>query len=145
MPKFKPGQSGNPRGRPKGPMASTKLRDAIGNDLHAIVAALVERAKNGDVQAAGLLFSRTLPPLRPQSDAPDVALAGETLDERADAIISAALAGKLSPTGAAELMGLLSQQARIQEISELAERLERIEQALKLEGGGVFHPQGAKK
>jgi hypothetical protein len=61
-------------------------------------------------------------------------LAGITLDERAEAITSAALAGELSPTGAAELMSLLAQQARIAEVTELAERLERIENSLKLEG-----------
>lgn len=134
MAKFKPGQSGNPRGRPRGPMASTKLREVIGKDLHAIIAALIEKAKDGDTAAAALLFSRTLPPLRPMSDTPDTPLPGMTMDERAEAVASAALAGQISPTGATELMGLLAQQARIAEISELAERLERIENALKLEG-----------
>lgn len=133
--RFKPGQSGNPAGKPRGcKHATTKLREAIAADLHAIVAALVERAKEGDTSAAALLFSRTLPPLRPQSDPPDTAIAGTTLDERAEAVTSAALAGQISPTGATELMGLLAQQARIHEVSELAERLERIENALKLEG-----------
>jgi hypothetical protein len=133
--KFKSGQSGNPRGKLPGTKhASTRLRDAISTDLHAIVAALVEKAKAGDTGAAALLFSRTLPPLRPQSDPPDVSLVGTTLNERAESITGAALAGQISPTGATELMGLLTQQARIHEVSELAERLERIENALKLEG-----------
>ena len=135
MSRFKPGESGNPKGKPKGCRhASTKLRDAIATDLHAIVAALVDKAKCGDTSAAALLFSRTLPPLRPQSDPPDVALPGETLTERAEAVAAATLAGDLSPTAATELMALLIQQARIVEIGELADRLERIEIALKLEG-----------
>lgn len=135
MPRFKPGQSGNPAGKPKGAKhASTKLRDAIAKDLHVIVAALVEKAKGGDTGAAALLFSRTLPPLRPQSEPPDLQLPGTTLDERAESVTRCALAGEISPTGAAELMSLLTQQARIHEVSELAERLERIENALKLEG-----------
>lgn len=134
MPKFQPGQSGNPRGRPRGPMVSTKLREVIGKDLHAIVAALIEKAKDGDTAAAALLFSRTLPPLRPMSDTPDSPLSGTTLDERAEAVTTATLAGELSPTAASELMTILAAQARIAEVSELAERLERIENALKLEG-----------
>ena len=135
MAKFKPGQSGNPRGKLPGTKhASTKLRDAIANDMQAIIAALVDKAKDGDTSAAALLFSRTLPPLRPQSDPPDVDLPGTTMDERAEAITAAALAGDLSPTGATELMNLLALQARIAEVGDLAERLERIEIALRLEG-----------
>ena len=135
MARFKPGQSGNPSGKPKGVKhASTKLRDAIACDLHTIVAALVEKAKDGDTAAAALLFSRTLPPLRPQSEAPDTPLRGVSLDERAEAISSATLAGQISPTTAAELMSVLTAHARITEISELAERLERIETALRIEG-----------
>lgn len=132
---FVKGKSGNPAGKPKGTRhKSTKLRDAIASDMTAIIAALVEKAKDGDTSAAALLFSRTLPPLRPQSDPPDVDLPGITMSERAEAITAAALAGDLSPTGATELMSLLAQQARIAEVTELAERLERIENSLKLEG-----------
>lgn len=87
MARFKAGQSGNPRGKPPGTKhASTRLRDAISADLHAIVAALVEKAKDGDTSAAALLLSRTLPPLRPQSELPDVDLPGNTLIERAEAV-----------------------------------------------------------
>lgn len=135
MSRFKKGQSGNPTGRPAGiPSPTAKLRNVISDDLPAIIATLVEKAKDGDISAAALLFSRTLPPLRPQSEPPEVDLPGTTMEQRAEAITAAALAGELSPTGAAELMGILAQQARITEITELAERLERIENALKLEG-----------
>jgi hypothetical protein len=134
MTRFRPGQSGNPRGKPRGTKhQSTKLRDAIAADLHVIVATLVEKAKEGDTGAAALLFSRTLPPLRPQSEPPEAALQGESLTERAEAVTAATLAGELSPTSATELMALLGQQARIVEISELAVRLERIEAALRIE------------
>lgn len=135
MARFEPGRSGNPKGKPRGTKhVSTKLRDAIASDLHAIVAALIEKAKDGDTGAASLLFSRTLPPLRPQSDPVDAELPGNTPDERAESVINAALAGKISPTAASEIIGLLTQQCRIKEIGELSERLERIENALKLEG-----------
>lgn len=135
MTRFKPGQSGNPKGKPKGTKhASTKLRDAIASDLHAIVGALIEKAKDGDTAAASLLFSRTLPPLRPMSEVPDVPLPGATLEERAEAVTAATMAGDLSPTAATELMAILTAQARIAEITEIADRIERIEQALKLEG-----------
>lgn len=135
MSRFKPGQSGNPKGKPRGTKhASTKLRDVIAADLQSIVGTLVSRAKGGDVQAASVLLSRCLPALKPQSDPPDEPLAGVSLTERAEAIAAASLAGELAPSTAAELMSVLMQQARISEIGELSERLERIENALKLEG-----------
>jgi hypothetical protein len=135
MSRFKPRESGNQKGKPKGCRhASTKLRDAIAADLHIIVAALVEKAKQGDTGAAALLFSRTLPPLRPQSEPPEIVLSGETLTKRAEVVTAATLAGELSPTAATELMALLAQQARIVEVGELSDRLERIENVLKLQG-----------
>lgn len=134
MSRFQKGQSGNPKGKPRGcKHGSTKLRDAITNDLHAIVAVMIDKAKGGDTAAAALLFSRTLPPLRPQSEASDVQLNGKTLNERAESIAAATLAGQISTTTAGEMMTLLTQQARIIETSELAERLERIEAALKIQ------------
>ena len=52
------------RGNPLGPMVA-KLRSCLLNsvsedDMRAIVAALVEKAKRGDVSAASLLFDRCL-------------------------------------------------------------------------------------
>ncbi len=135
MSRFKPGQSGNPKGKPRGTKhASTKLRDVIAADLPSIVGTLVSRAKDGDVHAASVLLSRCLPALKPQSDPPDAPLSGTSLSERAEAIAAASLAGELPPSTATELMTVLMQQARISEVSELAERLERIENALRLEG-----------
>lgn len=133
MSRFKPGQSGNPKGKPRGTKhASTKLRDVIAADLPSIVGTLVSRAKDGDVQAASVLLSRCLPALKPESCTPDRPLSGTSLSERAEAIAAASLAGELAPSTAAELMSVLMQQARISEIGELTERIARIEAALQL-------------
>lgn len=129
---FKPGKSGNPKGRPKGiPNPSAVLRQQIAEHIPEIINTLVVSAKGGDTQAASLLLSRCLPPVKPQTEGPGVALPGQTIVERAEAIADAAMSGALSPTAAGELMGILGQQARIQEFSEFAERLERLEAALK--------------
>ena len=80
---FKPGKSGNPKGRPKGiPNPQARIRQAIADDIPQILGVLRERALDGDVQAAALLISRCLPPLRPESAAQAVEVAGESLNVR---------------------------------------------------------------
>ena len=66
-PKFKPGQSGNPNGRPKDKTPAALLRKSIIGDIPAIINTLVELAKGGDVQAAKVLLDRVCPTLKPQA------------------------------------------------------------------------------
>ena len=49
---------------------------------------------------------------------------------RAEEVVTAAMAGNISPTAAGELIGVLAAQAKIVEISELAERMAAIEARL---------------
>lgn len=125
--RFQPGQSGNPTGRPKGiPNPQAKLRKAIEEHVPEIITRLAQAARDGDVAAASLLLSRCLPPVKPESftqPIPD----GGGMAGRAEQIAAEAMAGNLSATAAAELMGVLANQAKIIEISELAERLAALE------------------
>ena len=58
--RFKPGQSGNPGGRPKGISMSKVLTDELSvEEARKVIRAVVRRAKKGDVKAASLLFDRT--------------------------------------------------------------------------------------
>ena len=128
MTKFQKGRSGNPKGRPAGiPSPTAKLRNIIADDLPGILAALVEKAKDGDVGAANLLLSRCLPPLRPQSEADEIPTSGTTLAERAESVVGAALAGAISPTVAAELMAVIGKHSQIIETAELERRITALE------------------
>ena len=95
--------------------------------MPGILAALVEKAKDGDVGAANLLLSRCLPPLRPQSEADEIPTSGTTLAERAESVVGAALAGAISPTVAAELMAVIGKHAQIIETAELERRVTALE------------------
>ena len=63
--RWKRGQSGNPGGRPKGVGSVAELRASIGEALPDVIAAIVKKAKDGDIAAARLLIERVIPPLRP--------------------------------------------------------------------------------
>jgi hypothetical protein len=61
--RFKPGQSGNPGGRPKGTLLDKTLVELLeadgGRHYRAIAEKLIAKAKSGDVRAARLIAERT--------------------------------------------------------------------------------------
>jgi hypothetical protein len=128
--KFKPGQSGNPKGRPKDKTPATVLRKSIADDMPDIISKLVELAKGGDVQAAKVLLDRVCPTLKPQAMPISVPVNG-TLSEQGGEIIKATLAGQIPPDIGAQLITALSNQGKLLELQELTERLQRIEKQLE--------------
>ena len=60
---FRPGQSGNANGRPKGasPLLTGKIRSLVERDAVEIVKAIIERAKTGDVEACRIFCRFLLP------------------------------------------------------------------------------------
>ena len=128
--KFKPGKSGNPKGRPKGIKdRRTQWRDTLRKELPDLLTKLVQMAKEGDPQALKLILDRVAPPLRAQSEPveiPTLAAAG-TLTERAQAVITAVADGALSTDAASDLLAALANVARITEIDELAARVAALE------------------
>ena len=104
---FKPGQSGNPRGRKPGTGEVSKLRASIAAHIPDIVAKLVESAKAGDAQAARLLLERVLPPMKAAEQPAPINLPSGTLSDQGRAVLAAAGGGDLSPGQAAQLLSVL--------------------------------------
>ena len=127
---WKPGQSGNPKGRPPGVGDVSKLRAAIAARVPELLAAMMTRALEGDVGAARLLLERAIAPLKGIEQAVTLQLpTAGTLTAKAAAVLSAAAAGELAPGQAAQLIAALGTLAKIQEVDELAARIEKLEAA----------------
>ena len=126
MPKFQPGQSGNPAGRPRGAGTIGKLRTAIEKDAPGIIARLVQAALAGDTQAASVLLSRILPPLRP-TQAPIPGLTIASLDAAPEAVLAALARGALTTDQVTAISQLVSALARAKEITELESRISALE------------------
>ena len=126
---WKPGQSGNPAGKPVGSGELQKLRAAIGEHMPEIINQLVTAARGGDIQAARLILERVLPPMKAIEQAVELELPdGGTLTVKAAAVLSAAAAGVLAPGQAAQLIAALGTVAKISEIDELASRVAALEE-----------------
>jgi len=125
---WKPGQSGNPAGRPPGVGEVSKLRAAIGERVPELLAALMTKALEGDVGAARLLLERAIAPLKGIEQAVTLQLPNDgTLTAKAAAVLSAAAAGELAPGQAAQLIAALGTLAKICEVDELAARITALE------------------
>ena len=126
--KWKPGQTGNPKGRPPGQSEITRIRASLAGDVPEILAGLVTAAKGGDVQAARLILERILPPVKAIEQAVELQLPNDgTLTAKASAVLSAAAAGELAPGQAAQLIAALGTLAKISEVDELAARITALE------------------
>ena len=122
------GQSGNPKGRPPGVSAVTKMRESLAGDVPDILAGLVAAAKGGDVQAARLILERVLPALKPAEQAQALSLPNGTLTEQGRAVLASVAAGQLAPGQGAQLLTGIGTLARVVEIDELAKRINKLEE-----------------
>ncbi len=129
---FKPGQSGNPNGRPKGTKnISTRLLSELESDLPELLEATKAKALEGDTGALRLLLERMIPAKKSESKAisiPNLAKA-KTLTEKAEVIIQAIGNGDLPPDVGSQLISSVGSVAKIIEIDELVKRIESLENA----------------
>ncbi|MBK5204062.1 MAG: hypothetical protein JJD98_01230 [Polaromonas sp.] len=126
---WKPGQTGNPKGRPPGQSEITRLRAAIAEHVPSIIEQLVTAAKGGDMQAARLILERVLPPVKAIEQAVELQLPdGGTLTAKGRAVLSAVAGGELAPSQGAALLGAIGTLARVTEIDEMEARLTKLEE-----------------
>ena len=137
-PGWKKGQSGNPRGRPKGSRNKATLLAiaAMEGELTDVVKVVIDAAKGGDMAAARLVVDKLIPTTRerPLSIAlPDVTSVDDCATAQAKVLATVAT-GEILPGEGETLAGLIEHQRRSLETSDLAARMTALEEQLKERG-----------
>lgn len=133
MSKFRPGQSGNPSGRPKGRTLADELRKTVTPRFREVVGVIVDRALDGDMQAASLLLSRLVPPLRPVAEPIQFEAGGNPI-AKAEAVIDAMAAGDLTPDEAKATIGAIHEAAKVRETHETNRQIELLHLSILKQG-----------
>lgn len=128
--RWKPGQSGNPKGRKPGTGEVGRIRASIAARVPELLAAMMARALDGDVGAARLLLERAVAPLKAAEQPQALSLPDGTLTDQGRAVLAAVAAGELAPGQGAQLLAAIGALARVAEIDELAARVAALETGL---------------
>ena len=129
---WKPGQSGNPKGRKKGTRnkATLAAQALLDGEAESLTRKAVELALQGDTTALRLCLERLVPPCREAPvifDVPAIKTAADAV-KAMGALLEAVAEGRLTPTQGTALAGMIETFRRTLETEDLARRLALIEE-----------------
>ena len=132
---WKPGQSGNPKGKPHGTRnkATQMVLGLMEGSAEEITHAVLTAARAGDLSAAKMVLERLAPPMRERPiniELPATASA-QGCSEAQDAILQAVGAGDLLPGEGVALAGIVENRRRAIETVALDERITALEKDAK--------------
>ena len=128
---WKPGESGNPAGKPRGTRckATVAAQALLDGESEALTRKAVDLALAGDMTALRLCLERIVPP---RKDSP-ILVELPSMENAADipaamsSILAAVAAGELSPSEGTAVAGLVELNRRALETSELEQRIAALE------------------
>lgn len=128
---FKPGQSGNPAGRPKGARHATTLAvEALLEGEHEkLTRAAIDKALEGDTTALRLCLDRIAPARRdsPVSFSLPAVETAQDAVAASSALLAAVASGEVTPDEAGRIMSLLSAHKSLVEAGDLEARIAALE------------------
>ena len=128
---WKPGQSGNPSGRPVGARHKTTLavEALLDGEADTLTRKAIELAQAGDLTALRLCLDRIAPPRRDRPVSlplPKVETAGDSLKAIAT-VVDALGAGEVTPSEAGDVVRVLEVFAKSAEMIALEARIKALE------------------
>ena len=129
---FQPGQSGNPRGRPRGRLNKTTrlIQELLDQDIEDLTEALKARALKGSTEALKIIFDRLAPAPRDRPiefELPEVKTPAD-LANATSSLLAQVATGRITPSEAETVGRLLDRHAKSIELLELETRIAQIEQ-----------------
>lgn len=129
---FRPGQSGNPKGRKKGVpnKLSRKVLDALAVHADAMLDVLVDKAIKGDITALKLCLARLCPPQREMAMPPiklPVINGPDDLPKATEALLKAATSGGITPNALLAMTAVVKAHMDAVQTADLAERIGKLE------------------
>lgn len=129
---WKPGESGNPHGKPKGTLnKTTRLALALfEKGIKDIASVVIAQAEGGDLTAARIVLDKLVPNAKERTVElpcmPSLETAAGVADAQA-AILQAVAAGHLTPGEASTLSGIVENRRKAIETHELELRIQALE------------------
>lgn len=128
---WKPGQSGNPKGKPPGTRnkATLAVLALMETGAEEITKAVIAAAQGGDLSAARLVLERLAPPLRERPISIDLPSTQslEGINQAQEAVLEAIGAGELLPGEGQVLAGIIEGRRKALESLELEKRVTALE------------------
>lgn len=128
---FKPNQSGNPDGRPKGTGYRQQLfKILVEPHKEALLNTGINLALAGNEAMLRLLLERLLP-AKPKEEPSTLLLPKTGLTKQIQSIINSLNNADITPTDALKLMNMTVAQSKIIEFEDIAQRVKALESNLK--------------
>lgn len=128
MPKFKPGASGNPRGRPPGKGTPAKLRQILERESEALLKKAIKDALAGDGPLLRVLLDKAVPAVKARGEPLRLARFGADPEKQAARVMEMLAAGELNTDEADGVMAVIARYQAVIDLRALEERIKKLEE-----------------
>lgn len=122
-------KSPNPHGRPPGLKdRRTRVTERLLDEAQKIADVVIEKAKEGDMQAAALILGRTTPTLKAQAEKVNFEFdATAPMTQQVQSVLQGIANGEVSPDIGKQIIESIASLAGIKQMDELEQRLAALE------------------